>query len=85
MCISITNGFVTDSGFSIMCEYLLNHELNENPHKDLKVIRIYNNIMSITTNNEEIPFLMTSTRLLANALDHKLKLTTFELHGFFFN
>ena len=75
---TITNGKLSDAGITILLEFL------EDQHS-LKSLKIYNNIMEIVSNNQEIPYLLTGTQQLAKTLCFKNKLEVLELHGFFFH
>jgi len=59
---SISNGLINDAGVVILCDFF---EMKGN----LKVLKLYNNIMYALLNGLEVPYLISGTYQLANCID----------------
>ncbi|CDW83610.1 UNKNOWN [Stylonychia lemnae] len=75
---SITNGQLTDIGIVILSNFF-------GRKSNLHVLKLYNNIMNVILSNIEVPLLPLGTISLAQCIEVNTKLTSLELHGFFFH
>eukprot|EP00347_Sterkiella_histriomuscorum_P002126 403369370 len=77
---SITNAELTDTGI-VLLSHFFQHKQN------LHVLKLYNNIMNFILNSpdKELPYLTIGTADLAQCLKLNTRLTSLELHGFFFH